>query len=156
MSDDPTGAIVVEITAEETHALRGSVLRSDTPSTATTFPEDDWPGTFHLGVRRGAELVAISTWIPRPFPERPAVPAIQLRGMATAPELQGTGLGAVLLDEGCRRAAATAALVWARARDAALAFYLRHGFTVVGEGFVDETTGKPHHLIVRQLHAADV
>ena len=78
--------------------------------------------------------------------------AVQLRGMATAAHLQGSGLGGVLLEAGCARHAADGrALVWARARDSALAFYLRHGFRVEGDGFVDEHTQLPHHLIVRRL-----
>jgi GNAT superfamily N-acetyltransferase len=139
---------VVELTAEETHALRLAVLRSDTPSSELTFAEDGLPGTFHLGLRDGDAIIAISTWVPRPYLGEPAV---QLRGMATAARWQGKGLGAMLLDAGCARAATVAPLVWARARDTALAFYVRHGFTVVGEGFVDEHTAKPHHLITKHL-----
>jgi predicted GNAT family N-acyltransferase len=140
---------VVEITAEETHDLRLQVLRNDTPTAIVTFPEDDLPGTFHLGVRdAGGNLVAISTWIPRPFHDQPAV---QLRGMATSPHVRGQGAGAILLDAGCTRAAATAPVVWARARDTALDFYLHHGFVVDGEGFIDDQTLKPHHVIVRRL-----
>ena len=71
--------------------------------------------------------------------------------MATAPKVQGQGAGAMLLEAGCRRSAEIAPLVWARARDSALGFYLRHGFVVDGEGFVDEQTLKPHHFIVRRL-----
>ena len=52
---------------------------------------------------------------------------------------------------GCLRAATIVEVVWARARDTALAFYLDHGFTVEGDGFIDEQTQKPHHLIVRRL-----
>ena len=140
---------VVEIAADETHDLRLQVLRNDTPNAIVTFPEDVLPGTFHLGVRDAdGNLVAISTWIPRPFHDEPGV---QLRGMATAPPVQGRGAGAILLEAGCTRAAATASLVWARARDTALEFYLRHGFVVDGEGFIDEQTLKPHHVIVRRL-----
>jgi predicted GNAT family N-acyltransferase len=139
---------VVELLAEETYPLRRTVLRGDTPSTAVTFAEDDWPGTVHLGVRDGDALVAISTWIPRPYNDEPAV---QLRGMATAPEVQDRGMGAMLLRAGCERASAVAPLVWARARDTALDFYLRHGFVVDGEGFIDDTTAKPHHVILRRL-----
>jgi predicted GNAT family N-acyltransferase len=140
---------VVEIAAEETHELRLAVLRNDTPTATVTFPEDDLPGTFHLGVRDAdGHLVAISTWIPRLFHDQPAV---QLRGMATAPRVQGQGAGAILLEAGCARAAATAPLVWARARDSALAFYVGHGFVVDGEGFIDDQTLKPHHIIVRRL-----
>lgn len=140
---------VVEITADDTHELRLEVLRNDTPTAIATFPEDDLPGTFHLGVRDSDNhIVAISTWIPRPFHDEPAV---QLRGMATAPRVQGRGAGAMLLEAGCRRATEIAPLVWARARDSALAFYLRHGFVVDGEGFIDDQTLKPHHFILRRL-----
>ncbi len=127
------------------------MLRSDTPTTEATFAEDDWPGTVHLGVRESGgvgDIVAVSTWIPRSYHDEPAV---QLRGMATEPRLQGHGVGGILVEAGCARAAGIVPVVWARARDTALGFYARHGFTVDGDGFIDESTGKPHHLIVRHL-----
>lgn len=140
---------VVEITAAETHPLRLSVLRFDTPTKDVVFPEDDWPGSWHLGLRVNGALVGTSSWVPRAHHDRHAV---QLRGMATDRSLQGTGLGGVLLEEGCARAArAGFEVVWARARDAALAFYLRHGFVVEGDGFIDQATQLPHHLVVRVL-----
>ena len=139
---------VVELTADETHALRLTVLRDDTPTQVVAFPEDELPGTFHLGVRDGTDVIAVSTWAPRPYNDTHAV---QLRGMATAAHRQGHGLGALLLEAGCLRAATVAELVWARARDTALGFYLRHGFTIEGEGFIDGHTQKPHHVIVRRL-----
>jgi GNAT superfamily N-acetyltransferase len=142
-------AQVVELAAEQTHPLRLAVLRHDTPTKELAFREDEWPGCVHLGLRVDDELVATSTWVPRAHDDEPAV---QLRGMATARHLQGTGLGGLLLEAGCARVAATGVtLVWARARDAALAFYLRHEFEVEGDGFVDEATQLPHHLVVRRL-----
>ena len=140
---------IVEMTAEETHPLRLAVLRAGTPTKEVVFPEDTCPGAVHLGVRIDGTLVATSSWVPR---EHAGEPAVQLRGMATAAHLQGKGVGGLLLEAGCRRqAAAGTTLVWARARDAALAFYLRHGFQVEGEGFVDAATQLPHHLVVRRL-----
>ena len=139
---------VVELDAIETYPLRLEVLRADTPSRVVTFDGDDGPGTVHLGVRDGTTVVAVSTWIPSTYNGEPAV---QLRGMATAEHLQGRGVGAAVLEAGCVRAAKVAPLVWARARDAALDFYVRHGFAIDGEGFIDETTQLPHHLIVRRL-----
>ncbi len=140
---------VVELRAEETHPLRLSVLRFDTPTKVVEFPEDAWPGAVHLGLRVGAELVAVSSWVPRPHE---GAPGVQLRGMATSREVQGRGFGGVLLEDGCARMAAQGVtLVWANARDAALAFYLRHGFEVVGDGFVDPHTELPHHRIVRHV-----
>lgn len=140
--------VVVELSTVETYPLRLSVLRSDTASKVVTFAEDDWPGAVHLGVHDGNGIVAVSTWVPRSYGDEPAV---QLRGMATAAHLQGQGVGGILVEAGCDRAATFAPVVWARARDAALGFYLRHGFTIDGEGFVDEVTQKPHHLIVRRV-----
>ncbi len=142
---------VVELRAHETYPLRLTVLRSDTPTTVVMFEEDDWPGTVHLGVREigdVGDIVAVSTWIPRPYGGEPAV---QLRGMATVPHLQGRGVGGLLVESGCTRAATVAPLVWARAHDTALEFYLRQGFAVDGDGFIDESTEKPHHFIVRRL-----
>jgi GNAT superfamily N-acetyltransferase len=148
--------LVVEIAAADTHALRRSVLRSGVPATDVEFAEDTWPGAVHLGVVRRDELVAVSSWIPRPAPPEAtvdhAVAAVQLRGMATRNDLQGSGVGGVLLADGCARmAAAGYPLVWARARDAALAFYRRHGFVVRGDGFIDTNTQLPHHLVVRRV-----
>lgn len=140
---------IVELTPEETRPLRLAVLRSDTPTKEVVFPEDTWPGALHLGVRLNGALVATSSWIPR---EHKGQPAVQLRGMATAHSVQGTGVGGLLLEAGCTRyQVAGVHLVWARARDAALAFYLRHSFEVEGEGFIDQATQLPHHLVVRQL-----
>lgn len=143
---------VVELTPEETHPLRLAVLRWDTPTKEVVFPEDTWPGACHLGLRVDGTLMVTSSWVPRTLESEPGVPGVQLRGMATAREAQGQGLGGVLLEAACERmAAAGHRLVWARARDAALAFYQRHGFTVQGEGFVDAATQLPHHLVVRRL-----
>ena len=146
---------VVELTAADTHPIRLAVLRADTVSKVVDFAEDDWPGVRHLGVRdEQGELVAVSSWIPRERATRPGVPAVQLRGMATLARLQGRGVGGLLVDAGCTRAAADGfRLVWANARDAALAFYLRHGFVVEGEGFIEQVTQLPHHVIVREMHA---
>ena len=70
--------------------------------------------------------------------------------MAVDDGRRGSGIGAVLLAAGVQRAFDDgAAAVWANARDTALAFYARHGFDVVGDGFVDAATGIPHHRIRR-------
>ena len=149
--------IVSEITAADTQPLRRAVLRDGRPDAVVEFPEDGAAGAFHLGARLGpgGPIVAVSTWVPRQLPDDLEHRAIQLRGMATATSLQGTGLGALLLHAGCERAAQGGAeLVWARARDAALNFYERHGFSVVGDGFIDGTTQLAHHLVVCHLHPA--
>jgi thiamine transport system ATP-binding protein len=142
---------IVDVTAAETHPLRAAVLRNDTPSRDVVLDGDEEPTTFHLGARdRAGRLVGVSTWLVRPVPGRGDSRGVQLRGMATAPDVRGRGYGDALLDAGIARARAEApdAIVWARARDTALGFYRRHGFEVVEPGYVDAVTGIPHHVIV--------
>jgi GNAT superfamily N-acetyltransferase len=145
-------ADLVELRPEDTHALRRSVLRNGTLSDEVVFDGDELESTFHLGVRIDGELVAISTWLARPYPDRPGDPGFQIRGMATVEAHQAEGLGSRLLAAGierCRSAGAT--VVWARARDTALPFYARHSFDTIGVGYVDLTTGLPHHDVIREI-----
>ena len=108
----------------------------------------------HLGlVDDDGAVVAISTWIDRPFPDSsPRAAGCSCAAWPSTRRDRGRGTGAVLVAAGLERAAAQGAdVVWANARDTALGFYARHGFAVVGDGFVDPTTGLPHHRIVRTV-----
>jgi thiamine transport system ATP-binding protein len=146
--------VVEEVPAAATHDLRRRVLRNGTPSQELNYGQDDAPGTVHLAARRGPTLVGVSTWAAEGWPDRPDVPAVRLRGMAVEPGLQNSGIGAALVRAGLERAWARGAdLVWASARDSALGFYLRLGFTVVGEEFTDAATGLAHHHITLAHHA---
>jgi predicted GNAT family N-acyltransferase len=145
-------AHLVDLRPEETHPLRRAVLRRGTPSDEVVFDGDELATTFHLGLRAGGEVIAIGTWLERPYPDRPGERGFQVRGMATVEARRGEGLGGLLLAAGIERCrAAGAALVWARARDTALAFYVGHGFATVGVGYVDPTTGLPHHDVIREI-----
>lgn len=137
-------------TTAEILPLRMAVLRDGTPSQDPRYAEDDLDITVHLVARDEAgRIVGTSTWLTRPFPHQPDAPGVQLRGMAVDKSLQSRGVGALLLEAGVRRAREAGALnVWARARDSALAFYERNGFTVVGDAFMDDATGMSHHLVV--------
>jgi len=151
----PTGLRVVEVPAEATHALRRTVLRRDDPAAPVVFDGDDEPTTLHLGVEDAdGRLLAVSTWLRRPGPVDPTPSDRKLRGMAVADGWRDRGIGGLLLEAGLRRAfEAGAAAVWANARDTALAFYERHGFVVIGDGFVDDATGLPHHCVRRTPEA---
>jgi GNAT superfamily N-acetyltransferase len=128
------------------------VLRKGTPSSNPSYSEDDDPSTIHLGVRDSGRVIAVSSWIDRPFPHDTAAVAVQLKGMAVDDALQGTGIGRLIIDAGEAHAhKRQASIVWARARDAALDFYTKCGYEVVGEMFMDEATGLPHHIVVKRL-----
>lgn len=143
---------IKQVPIEDVLDLRMAVLRDGTPSTNPRYPEDDSADSVHLAVLIDNHVVATSTWLPRPWAHVANVPATQLRGMAVAKAHQGSGIGGSLLHVGIDRAANQGSrYVWARARDTALYFYERHGFTVVGDQFMDEATGVGHHLVVRDV-----
>ena len=141
---------VQHITTEDLLPLRLAVLRDGTPSQDPTYKQDHHPGCVHLGIYENAELIACSSWIPQAWPLDDTLPAIQLKGMAVAKKLQGSGIGAELLSAGVSQAEDQGAhYIWARARDSALNFYTRNGFAVFGEQFVDDATGMGHHLVMK-------
>ena len=139
------------VSPAETFALRREVLRSNTATTDVNFDGDD--AAIHLVAcdPTGGNTVAISSWFQRNRPQQP-VTGLQLRGMASSPEFRGTGAAQALLNAGIELARTLHVdEVWARARDTALGFYLAHGFKTVGDGYVDDHTGLPHHDVVLPL-----
>ena len=130
------------------------VLRDGTPSQDPRYAEDDWDVTTHLALYKYEEIVGTSSWLTKVFPLPHAHSNnfdTQLRGMAVDQSLQSTGLGAELLLYGVHMAQRNGAgIVWARARDSALKFYEKNGFTTVGDAFLDEATGMSHHLVYFQ------
>ncbi len=141
---------VADTDAGATHELRRRVLRSHLPGADVDHPEDHLAGTIHLGVIDGGAVIATATMFPEATPYRPAARAVRLRGMAVAPEWQGRGVGALLLEAVVDRARAEGyEVVWANGRDSALGFYRRRGWEVVGEGFT--SIGLPHHVVLLDL-----
>ncbi len=134
--------------------IRMKVLREGTPSQDPRYTEDDWEITTHLALYKDGEILGTSSWLTKTFPLPHASSNsldTQLRGMAIDQSLQSTGLGAELLLYGIHFAQHKGAgIVWARARDSALKFYERNGFTTVGDAFIDEATGMSHHLVYFQ------
>ena len=152
---------VIQVPRERILDLRVRVLRKGTPVAHCEYPEDNLPDVVHLAIESNDDVtatstplanhdvIATSTWFMRACPEAPGRPAMQLKGMAVDDAQQGRGLGAALVYEGLALARSRGAeLVWARARDSALGFYQSLGFTVVGDGFIDEPTAMPHHIVV--------
>ena len=143
---------VVQLPTEAILPLRMAVLRDGTPSNDPTYAQDNAPGCIHLGIIDNDTLVACSSWIPQEWPLDDSKPAIQLKGMAVAKHKQSHGLGAHLLQAGINHAVAhNTHFVWARARDSALSFYVKNGFHVYGDQFVDEATGMAHHLVMKTI-----
>ncbi len=140
------------VALDQIMGLRVRVLRQGTPATHCDYPEDALADVVHLAISRDDRAVATSTWFTKECPERLGVAAVQLKGMAVDQTLQGSGLGSLLVAAGLDLARERGAqLVWARARDSALGFYEALGFDAVGDGFIDEPTGMPHHIVIRPV-----
>ena len=139
--------IVELVDGEVTRELRRAVLRPSWP-VGSVMHGDGMPGVLHLAARPGpgAPVIGAAVVFPAAYPLHPDRPhAWQLRGMATAAEQRGQGVGSALLAEAIRQVDARGgALIWCQAREEAISFYARHGFQGEGDRFVHAETGIVH------------
>jgi GNAT superfamily N-acetyltransferase len=134
---------------DEILALRHAVLRPGRPVDTAFFDGDDAPTTIHVGAFAGALLVGCASVMRRPLDGEDA---LQLRGMATAPDRVGRGIGTAVLrfveedlapSEGVR-------LLWCNARTSASGFYAGAGWKLASAAFDVPDVG-PHVRMVRRL-----
>lgn len=141
------------VDATATRELRRAVLRPEWP-VGSAMHGDDSAAAVHLAaVDENGRVVGACVVLPRPYPLRPAEPgAWQLRGMATAPDRQGQGIGAAVVAGAVAEVRRQGGrFVWCDARTTAVTFYRRHGFAAEGEEFVTPETGLSHVRMVRPL-----
>jgi GNAT superfamily N-acetyltransferase len=144
-----TSLSVRQIRAAESRELRRSVLRPGLPSGAEQ-PGEDQSGVVHVGAYDGEDLLSTCLIFPEPCPWLPDEPAWRLRGMATDPHHRGSGAGTAVLHETERIArAAGATVLWCLARETAVTFYLRHGWTTFHTVF--DTDLGPHQRMWLRL-----
>ena len=138
------------ITAAETLPLRLAILRPGRPVDSARFAGDDALDTYHFGAFRTGELVAIASLFTAEMREQSGLPALQLRGMATAPEVRGLGFGRALvhacIDFTRER---KIPLLWCNARTPAAGFYQKLGFTTVGPEFEIPDVGPHFRMLLR-------
>ena len=127
---------VVEVEAADTYHLRRRVLL--VPPRPLALEGDELPGTFHLAAYDDDRMVGVATFTATDE-------GVQLRGMAVDPALQGTGVGRLLVEAGVERLrTAGVTRMWCNARDTAVPFYERLGWTATGPGFMHAESGLPH------------
>lgn len=129
--------------AATTAPLRREVLRPHWTLEQMLEASDDVP---QIAVMDGDRVVACANMRAEPMPGDPRDGDWRLRGMASDPQRRGEGLGVLALQgalDYAREHGGTR--VWCNARTGAMGFYVKHGFTVVGEEF-DLPDGGPHYL----------
>src|SRR5690606_36785841 len=129
-----------------------AILRPNRPREAALFDGDDLPTTKHFGAFRFGELVGIASLFLAECPELPVLkPAMQLRGMATTPEVRGQGFGRALVMACLAHAQQNAMrLLWCNARCEAAEFYRKLQFEIVGDQFEIPDVG-PHFRMFRRI-----
>jgi GNAT superfamily N-acetyltransferase len=144
----------VEVVAESrTRELRRAVLRPNLPPDAP-LPGDELPGGVHIAAVDGDGTVLGTCFVyPEPCPWQPQrAAAWRLRQMATAEGHRGRGIGGAVLGGAIGYAAEQGAgLLWCIAREGAVPFYRRHGFTVHGDVFLPPDHPTPHLRMGREL-----
>jgi len=128
----------------QTRPLRQRVLRPH--ESLEELASHEPPGVHAVGAFDGGELVAVGFVCPDGEPGD-----WRVRGMATAPEHRGRGIGAAILDalvEHARSQGATR--VWCNARTPALGLYTRAGFEPESDEFDIPAIG-PHFVMARRV-----
>ena len=138
------------IPAAETRPLRAQVLRPGRPAAESVYPGDDDVTSAHLAAYSGGRLVGIASLYREDRVGADAgTPGWRLRGMASAPEARGRGVGRALLAACVEHVARLGGgELWCNARTPAAAFYARAGFEVVSDTF--EIAGIGPHVVMRR------
>jgi GNAT superfamily N-acetyltransferase len=132
---------------QEAVRLREAVLRAPLGLAWTARDFEAEERSYHLGAFQGARLVSTLILRPRENGE------VQMRQVAVAADVQARGIGTALVryaeqfaaDRGFRT-------ITAHARQAALDFYHRLGYSVSGEPFIE--VGIPHRDVRTVLETA--
>lgn len=134
---------VRKIPSELTYDLRLRVLRPFHTLLDCQFPKDN--ESVHFGVFDGEKLISIVSAHPENSPLFAEPTQWRIRGMATDPDYQGKGAGALalaaLLEWGKE-----IPLFWCNAREKAIPFYQKHKFQIASELFDMPGIG-PHKVM---------
>ena len=131
---------IKETTADSLIALRWRVLRPGRPERAAHFAEDNLPTSMHFAaVDEQEAVIGCVTLIENGG-------GLQLRGMATAPEWRGKGVGSALLATVQEHAQKHGLSLWCNARVSAVGFYQKSGWHTEGKAFDVADVG-PHFVM---------
>ncbi|TFF40891.1 GNAT family N-acetyltransferase [Mucilaginibacter psychrotolerans] len=135
------------ITADDVLPLRNVVLREGKLTlNECRFPNDNAEEAFHLGCYVGEELACVASFHPKGY-EGYAGKAYQLRGMATAEQYRGKGMGNMLVNFAITYLRGQKVnYLWCNARKVAVSFYMGTGFEVISPVFDVPGIG-PHYVM---------
>lgn len=148
---------VRSISAKKTYALRQLILRPNHPVETCHFPEDNDDSSAHFGSYLSGELVGIISIFNVKEPDCSddnvlmEMTTWQIRALATHELVRGMGYAAQLLKSAEEYADLhKGKVVWCNARMAAVGFYLKQGYQLIGEEFEIAGVG-PHFLMKKRI-----
>jgi predicted GNAT family N-acyltransferase len=139
-----------KILAKETYGIRLKVLRHgiDLPY---QFQEDLDAETFHVGAFLNDNLVGVSSFMKSSHVLFADKNQYQLRGMAILPEARGKGCGKELIDFTVQSLQhKDVSILWCNAREVAVNFYEKRGFSIIGKPFITPQIGM-HYIMYKKL-----
>ena len=127
---------IQQISAEETYLVRLPVLRPGKPLESCVFDGDTLKTTIHIGLFSKEKLLGVCSFFKTSNPLFAVKSQYQLRGMAVLKAHQQHGLGTMLLAHGENLLKKSHAnMVWCNARETAIGFYKKNGYTTQGKPF---------------------
>lgn len=141
---------ITQIASRATYAVRHPVLRAGRPIEDCRFDHDDDITTFHLGLYVDNNLLGVVTFIKNDYKNLQGN-QYQLRGMAILKDYQKRGFGTLLVVKGeAIIKQKQGDLVWCNAREIAVDFYKRNGFSIIGDAFTIPKIGL-HYTMFKKL-----
>ncbi|MEG0849343.1 GNAT family N-acetyltransferase [Flavobacterium plurextorum] len=143
--------IIKEIPSKETYIVRQPVLRKGKPIESCIFEGDDLETTHHFGLFQNENLTGIISLFTQSNPIFAENLQGQIRGMAILENHQKKGFGEALVkhcEDYCKQNKVD--LIWFNARTAAVGFYKRMNYEVLGEPFEIKDVGE-HYLMFKKI-----
>ena len=127
------------ISAESTLAIRQRILRPGKNLADCVFTDDNFSSSYHVGGFVDGQLVSVAS-VFKQMEQRlnlfESDSQFRLRGMATAEEFRGKGLGTAVVSDCLERCWNFGGEVfWCNARISAVSFYEQLGFTTHDQKF---------------------
>lgn len=127
---------IKKIPSQETFAVRLPVLRPGKTIESCIFDGDDLETTAHFGIYDHENIVGVTSVFETSTPLLSEKKQFQLRGMAILDSHQKRGLGDQLVQKAEQYTKEqNGEILWFNAREIAVGFYKKMGYTTIGEPF---------------------
>lgn len=124
------------ISTPETFLVRHPVLRPGKPLETCCFAGDDLPTTRHFGIFDGEKIIGVLSLFVASNDWIAAESQLQFRGMAVLAAYQNKGIGAILMEFAETQIKdKSGVIIWLNAREKAVTFYEKMGYSKTGEPF---------------------